>query len=34
MVACRGCLAAMQPEMTSRIYDTELIVTSTLDFTW
>ncbi|HTJ46077.1 MAG TPA: hypothetical protein VL463_28425 [Kofleriaceae bacterium] len=34
MVACRGCLASMQPEMTSRIYDTELIVTSTLDFTW
>ena len=34
MVACRGCLAAMQPEMTSRTYDTELIVSSTLDFTW
>lgn len=35
MVACRGCLAAMVgTPMTSRIYDTELIVTSTLDFTW
>jgi hypothetical protein len=35
MVACRGCLAAQQQTpMTSRDYDTEVILTSTLDFTW
>jgi hypothetical protein len=36
MIACRGCLdfEMTPPKMTSRIYDTELLVTSTLDFTW
>jgi hypothetical protein len=34
MKLCRGCDATMAPVMTSRVYDTELIVTSTLDFTW
>lgn len=35
IVVCRGCIADVaQPAMTSRIYDTEMIVTSTLDFTW
>jgi hypothetical protein len=34
MVACRGCLAAVAGMPMPRVYDTELIVTSTLDFTW
>jgi hypothetical protein len=35
MISCKGCLAAHEPgPMMSRIYDTELIVTSTIDFTW
>jgi hypothetical protein len=36
MLACRGCLefTTTPPPMMSRVYDTELLVTSTLDFTW
>jgi len=35
MVTCRGCLAAPAGGMTTpKAYDAELIVTSTLDFTW
>lgn len=34
LATCRGCLLTATAPMTSRIYDTELIVTSTLDFTW
>ena len=35
MISCRGCLAAPAGGMTtSKAYDAELVVTSTLDFTW
>ena len=36
MIICRGCtpLVSEPTMMTSRIYDKELIVTSTLNFTW
>ena len=34
MTSCQRCLSVRMPEMTNRIYDTELTVTSTLDFTW
>jgi len=35
MVSCRGCLEARGATMmSSRVYDTELLVTSTLEFTW
>jgi hypothetical protein len=34
MVACHGCLAAMAPTPMPRAYDTEMILESTLDFTW
>jgi hypothetical protein len=37
MVACRGCIAAPVPAASSQhvdTYDTEMLLTSTLDFTW
>jgi hypothetical protein len=34
MLNCVGCLASQQAPMTSRTYDTALLVSSTLYFTW
>ncbi|MCE9571908.1 MAG: hypothetical protein K8W52_02010 [Deltaproteobacteria bacterium] len=34
MVACRGCIASPNPTTPVEAYDTEMLLTSTLDFTW